>query len=638
VRYQSIYPGIDLVYYGTARALEYDFRVAPGADPSCIRLGFTGATNVTITPEGDLLLETPAGPVCEHVPVIFQESDGRRERIAGSYVLAGAQEVAFRIGSYDPKRELVIDPVILYSSYLSGSNNDIANDLRVDGSGYVYLTGSTTSPDFPTVPPSNLRGNKDMFVTKLSPDGQTIVYSTYLGQGESGGDEATSLFVDDSGNAYIAGTISKLLLLGDAHYTVVGKLNSDGSLAFLNRVSGTSGIANEQVSGIALDKTHNIYLSGWTDIDTIPLVGQFQSVPATTGSGFVLMLDPAGQNVLFSTYIGSSGMSRANGLAVDSDGYVYVTGQTSGIPTTPGAFQPNVAGDLDAYVMKIDPRRSGTAAIIYSTYLGGGELDTGNAIKVDAQGTAWVTGATKSNNSSQTPVKFPVTANAAQQHLGWTLASTAYCNGSAQVDYCPDVFIAGLTADGAALVYSTYLGGDGPDVGQALAVDPDNGRIYVTGQACNFFPVTPDATQSSSTTCAGAFLAVIDPAQQFSLVFSTLLSGSASDQGSAVARDPSGNIWVAGSTTSTNFPLVHPLMTVGGGNGPSLFVTRYALSAAPSTNPLAISLVAGKVSMTWSGGNLQEASYSTGPFQDVAGAVSPYTVSADGPSRFYRLR
>jgi len=584
VKYNGVYPGVDLIYHGNDRELEYDFVVHPGADPHRIQLTFVGADGVSIDKDGSLLLRASQYELKHRRPLVYQAIDGAKRTVPAEYQLSADNTVSFRIGNYDHNLPLVIDPVLSYSTYLSGSNADRAWDLTVDSNGSVYVTGSTSSPDFPlSNPVSGFSGSQNVFVTKLSADGSRILYSTFLGEGKGGGDVGTGIVTDGAGNAYVTGYISDPMLLGDAHRAFVAKLNPDGSVCFFNQVVNSSADADERPSEIAIDAAANIYIAGQAGA-TIPIVNGFQDQGDYFGRGFVVVMDPTGQKILYSTYIGTS-TTKANGIAVDQNGYVYVTGNTSGLATTPNAVQAQRGGDDDAFVVKIDPRQSGAASLLYATYLGGSDWDAGNAITVDASGIAVVTGETKSNYAVNN-AGFPVTPDAYQSDLALHNYADTHCYGTFEVAFCSDAFLAVLSPDGTQLWYSTYLGGSGPDSGRAITLDTF-GRVQITGQACGFFPTTSNATQSTAGSCGTAFLATFDlsqgPAGQ--LAFSTFLGGTGGDSGQGIGCDPQGNIYVAGWTQSADFPLVNPAMSIGGGNAPSVFVAKFSFGVGAQAQP-----------------------------------------------------
>ncbi len=414
VQYENIYPGIDLVYYGNQRQLEYDFVVAPGADPKKIVLGFKGAEKLQIDAEGNLVLHAAGADLRQHKPIIYQQIDGVRHEIAGGYVRKGANRVGFQVAAYDASRPLVIDPTLSYSTFLGGGGSDMAWRVAADSDGNAYVTGQTTSFDFPTTSGAfqTVHGfDNDVFVTKLNPSGSALAYSTYLGGNNV--DAGNGIAVDANGNAYVTGFTSS------------------------------------------------------TDFPTTP--GAFRAV---SGGGFVTKLDPAGSSLVYSTYLNAP----IGAIAVDAQGNAYVTG-TAGtdFQTTPGAFQPALAGSFDAFVAKLNPPGSG---LVYSTYLGGTNEDHGKGIAVNAAGNAYVTGYTSSSN-------FPTTPDAFQPAL-------ADQPGLVDVE---DVFVTILNTAGSAPVYSTYLGGAVGDTGQGIAVDAANNAYVTGGTASSNFPTTPGVFQ-----------------------------------------------------------------------------------------------------------------------------------------------
>jgi len=354
VHYREVYPGIDLVHYGNQRQLEYDFVVAPGADPNKIVLGFQGAERLEIDAEGELVLHAAGGAIRQRVPVVYQDVDGVRTKIEGHYVLKDAHRVGFQVAAYDQSRPLVIDPTLVYSTYLGGSGFDEGNGIAVDAVGAAYVTGSTQSADFTagctppcTVLDPTLDGGGDAFVTKIDPTGSKLVYSTYLGG--SGNDRGFGIAVDAAGAAYVTGFTTS------ADFT-----------------------ASCTTPCMVLDAT----LGGGFD-------------------GFVTKLDPTGSKLLYSTYLGGSGFDEGSRIAVDAAGAAYVTGDTQSTDFTAGCTPPctvldaTLDGGRDAFVTKIDPTGS---KLLYSTYLGGSGSDAGRGIAVDGAGAAYVTGDTNSTD------------------------------------------------------------------------------------------------------------------------------------------------------------------------------------------------------------------------------------------------
>jgi len=554
VHYRDVYPGIDLLYYGNQRELEYDFVVAPGADPQQIVLGFEGAEELTIDDQGALVLHTIAGKLRQRRPIVYQRIEGARHEIAGSYVLKSANRVAFQVAAYDRTQPLVIDPALSYATYLGGAGDDGALALAVDDDGNAYVTGWTASVNFPTTAgASQTTSNasdffRDIFVAKLDPSGAALVYCTYLGG--SGDDFANGIAVDNFGNVYLTGSTTSVsfpitaqafqpTFAGTFLDAFVTKLNRTGSALVYSTYLGGSGI--DEGRAIAVDAHGNAYIAGNTTSGSngstsFPVTpGAVQPTIRSSGDGFVAKLNPAGSALVYSTYLGGSGGTQAWGIAVDALSNAYVTGSTSSIdfPTTAGAFQSAFAGGggffRDAFVTKLDPYGS---ALVYSTYLGGSGDDLSSGIAVDAHGNAYVTGYTNSSN-------FPTTPRAVQ------LASAG---GPF------DAFVTKLNSLGSALVYSTYLGGGDYDIGYGIAVDA-GGKAYVTGRTLSSnFPTTPCAAQSTfGGGLFDAFVAKLDRSGT-RLLYSTYLGGGDADAGTGIAVDASDNIYVAGYTTSTNFP------------------------------------------------------------------------------------
>ena len=502
VQYRRVYPGIDLVYYGNRGQLEYDFVVAPGSDPGAIRLAIDGASP-KIDSGGDLVLRTGDGEVRFHQAVAYQrDAQGRRLDVAAHYVVQKeARSIAFRIAAYDHALPLIIDPTLTYSTYLGGSQGDVGYGIAVDSSGNSYIAGQTCSTNFPTGAPYQAAnaGQCDAFVTKLNSAGTALVYSTYLGG--SGGDQASGIAIDSSGNAYV------------------------------------TGITNS------------------TDFPVT--AGSFQ--PAYGGGDaddFVTELNASGSALVYSSYLGGTGTEGAGGIAVDRNGNAYLTGETDSVdfPVSFAAFQPFYAGNKDAFVTKVN---AGGASLGYSSYLGSDGGDAGTAIAVDNLGSAFVTGSTFSDDSS-----FPVANTTAQAACGGYKA-----NGTPPVPpNCPpyilgtaftDAFITKVSPDGSSLVYSTYLGGSGNDVGTGIAVD-SLGAAYVTGWTVSSdfrLPINGQAFQPALAGGVDAFVAKLDP-QAAQFVYSTYLGGSGQDQGTAIAVDLNGVAYVTGGTTSSNFPTV----------------------------------------------------------------------------------
>jgi beta-propeller repeat-containing protein/HYDIN/CFA65/VesB family protein len=576
VKWRDIYPGIDLVYYGSRRHLESDFIVSPGANPSAIRLEIQGGKRIELDSKGTLVLEAQGGEIRLHKPVVYQWSgntgsgamDGRsRHFIEAHYVLRGSKRVGFDLAPYNPAEPLVIDPLLSYSTYLGGQGADLASAIVIDSAGNAYVTGYTLSTDFPTTAgalqtiPAGGASYGDAFVTKLNSTGSSVVYSTYLGG--SNDDLSTGIAVDSNGSAYVTGYTRSsnfpttpgsfrarlgggtcgqspsVFPCGDAF---VAKLSPGGNALVYSTYLG--GGQDDWGFGIATDSSTNAYVTGYTESTDFPTTsGAFE---ATSSGGicgadpcpeaFVTKLNANGSALIYSTYLGGMG-GRGYAIAVDGSGSAYVTGSTdsTSFPTTPGALQTVAGQNGDGFVVKLKPDGSGPT---YSTYLGGMGGDLGTALALDSAGNAYVAGATDSFD-------FPTTAGAFQT------ACRSCANG------LHDAFVTKLNAAGSALLYSTFLGGKGDDLAYAIAVD-SAGNAYVAGRTLSSdFPTSSPFQSACGGGCSGglsdAFVTRINAAGS-GLIYSTFLGGSGNDAAYGIALDSSANAYVTGSTGSGNFP------------------------------------------------------------------------------------
>lgn len=550
VRFDGVYPGVDVVYYGNQGRLEYDFVVAPGADPARIRLGLEGARRLSIDGSGSLVIAVPGGELRLEAPVAYQDTPSGRRAVACAYELDGAS-VAFALGDFDSTLPLVIDPVLAYSTYLGGSLDDAGRDIAIDSAGNAYVTGETVSNDFPTqgailTDPSLFRF--DAFVTKINAAGTALVYSTYLGGDEYDG--GTGIAVDAAGNAYVSGYTNssdyptvlayQLANAGGNFDAFVTRINAAGSSITYSTYLGGTG--DDRAEDVAVDAAGLIYLVGSSNSTDFPTAGGLQAEPGDANfDAFVSQINPASgpAGLPFSSYLGGSLADFGRGIALGATGQVFVTGDTlsANFPTTPNAFQPAAPSAVNAFVSRISFPASGPVVLAYSTYLGSSGDDVGRRIAADAAGHAYVIGTTSSTT-------FP-TLNAFQLEGG---------DGAGN-----DAFVARLntTATGAAsLVYGTYLGGTGQDEGTSIAIDAA-GSVYVTGvTASTNFP-TKDALQTDPGDSApDAFVAKLNTAANgpASLVYSTYLGGAGNDAGQGIAAGPGGAVYVTGYTGSNNFP------------------------------------------------------------------------------------
>jgi len=544
VRFAPVYSGVELIFYGTTEGqLEFDFVVAPGADPGRIRLAFEGASHLELGADGNLDIRVGDRRLRLLKPHVYQEGEepaGRPSSVAGHYVALPHNQFGFELGPYDPSRKVILDPVLSYSTYLGGDLADHSLAIAVDADRNTYLTGFTLSAAFPTTPGSfdpapdaTSTSDIEAFVTKLNATGTALVYSTYL-----------------------------------------------------------SGSGDDLAFGIAVDRDGNAYVTGRTTSPNFPTANAFQ--PAYNGNfdAFVTKLDPQGSGLVYSTYLGAWSTDIGSGIAVDRNGNAYVTGWTFStgpngpdylgrvfppFPTTAGAFQPACAplasdplmcsGGSEAFVTKLTFDGSGLA---YSTFLGGGATlggafsgnDRGIAIALDASRNAYVGGVTES-------IDFP-TFNAAQSAFG---------GGNS------DAFVTKLDATGSAVSYSTYLGGSGFDgtrtfsdsiAREAVGIGVDFlGSAIVTGLTSSTdFPTSADALQAAPGSFTDGFVTKLAPLGS-TRIFSTYLGGSGDDEPRGLAVDPYGNAYVTGRTASNNFPVAEALDAIR--NGSDAFVTKIRL-------------------------------------------------------------
>jgi uncharacterized protein (TIGR03437 family) len=615
VKFSGVYPGIDVVYHGSGNRLEHDFVVAPGADPSQIRLSFAGASDVTVTPDGALEMEVNGRKLAWLKPALYQsDAKGKPSRaVEGRYKTEPDGAVRFEVGSYDRNKPLTIDPVLAYATYFGGSASESATRVAVDAGGNSYFTGGTTDISFGVSANAFKAGSAfpagDAIVVKLSADGKTVLYTTHFGG--TGADVGLGIALDASSNIYVTGMtwssdfpvstgaiqtkIATGTFGGNNRMCFVSKLNNAGTaLQYSTYLGGSDG--DTTCTGIGVDSTGNAYVSGATYANNYPTVNAFQPKYTSTGmmpfDAFVSKVSPDGTKLLYSTYLGGSGTSGATAIAVDAAGNAYVTGATTSrdFPVTAGAYQTTYAGaggqrisiisSGDAFVTKMDT----TGKLLYSTFLGGSKDDIGIGIAIDAAGNAYVAGSTMSPN-------FPTVSPYQSSYKG-SAGDINYTSG--------DGFVAKLNPQGSALIFSTYLGGSKDDRASAIGLDP-SGNIFVAGNTFSSdFPVTPDAKQptfggenaNDSYRTGDAFFTQLSPAG--ALVSSTYFGGSGTDFAAGLAVDSQGSIVVVGGTDSSNlFTTAGALQTkFGGATGDYLpagdaFIIKFSAAAAVPTNSIA---------------------------------------------------
>jgi hypothetical protein len=602
VRRSNAYPGIDLVYYGNGQRLEYDFVVRPGSDPSAIAIRFNGQKSLRLADDGSVEIAGEHGSMQLRKPVIFQQEQSRRVPVEGAFILAANGEIRLKLGSYDRRKTLVIDPVLSYSTYLAGSAGSAGTGIAVDAAGSAYATGYTTSSDFPTTSGAfeTSASTTVAYVSKFNAAGTALVYSTFLGGSSYA--LATAIAIDASHSAYIVGETAatdfpttcgafQTTNNAGARAAFAAKLSVDGSsLIYATYLTGSSAAGYTNPLALALDGSGNAYIAGATTASDYPVThGSFQQVNNAAALGlpnaFVTKLNSAGTGLVYSTYLGgSSSLSTAgdvaNGIAVDSAGHAFVAGGTTSndFPVTPGAFQStshSVAHTfVTGFVTEFDTSGS---TLVYSTYLGGSSADYVNAIAIDSSGNAYVAGSAQSSD-------FPLTSGAFE---GSDYASFVV-GGIAG-------FVTKLNSGGASLGYSTLIMGSyfaSPDLMiSALAVD-SSGRAYFGGLAgIPGFPATADALPMPSAEFETGYVMKLNAAGS-ALDYSSMLAGSNGPEGHysqvlAVAVDPAGSAYFTGQTYESDFPTTAGALqtTDPAPNIISAFVSKFALAGELNEMP-----------------------------------------------------
>ena len=560
VIYPEVYPGIDLVFHSAGRDFEYDFILQPGRNPQVIAVGFVGVNQLKIGAEGNLELSTAAGAVCQKKPVAYQVKGGQRYSVDAAYVIKGQSSVGFRLGPYDPSLPLVIDPVLSFSVFQGGTGLDQAYGIAVDAAGNSYVTGTTESVNFPlqsqgVAYPNDNR--KNAFVMKLNPQGTTILYSTYLGGNAD--DEGLAITVDSTGQAVVAGYTDSTNFPTANPYSGT---NSGGREGFVTRLSATGntlaystylgGSGSDLAFGVALDGPGNIYVAGSTTSTSFPTANPYQASLVGMRDAFVTKFNPSGSSLLYSTYLGGGADDVSYGIAVDTSGSAYVAGitQSTNFPTV-NAMQSTYEGGTDVFVTKLNPSGS---TLAYSTYLGAGFFEDCFSVAVDEQGSAYVAGSTES-------ATFPVTSP-------YQITKRAGA----------DAFVTKLTPSGRTRVYSTFLGGNGEDRANAIAVDRMGNATIVGYTLSSDFP-TAEPVQGTYGGSQDAFVTRLN-ASGIGLLYSTYLGGTGSDTASAVTVGAAGDAHVAGTTLSSDLAVTSGSPAYRGAG--DAFVTKVSDSSAPA--------------------------------------------------------
>lgn len=582
VIYSEVYEGVDVKFYGNNRLLEYDIIVKPGAEPSMVRLSYDGIEGLKVTESGDLYITMKEGGIIQKKPYVYQEIEGKRVEIDSRFKIIkeeGRFAYGFEVASYSKEHSLVIDPVLVYSTYLGGSGNDYSLDVAVDTAGNAYVIGWTESSDFPMQNPYQgaYAGNRDVYVAKFNAAGSALIFSTYLGG--SNDEYGRKIALDNSGNVYITGgtwspnfpTLNPYqgANAGESD-AFVSKLSASGSLLYSTYLGGS---LFEWGLGVAVypNVPDKVYITGSNKSSNFPTtLGAFDTSCGSDGTcngvteGFVAKFDTSqtgASSLIYSTFLGGSGDDFGRNLVADASGNAYVAGGTNSTDfPLMNPLQGSNSGDYDLFVAKVNPTGS---SLVYSTYIGGSGFDRSKGIAIDSAGNIYVTGNTASSN-------FPV-QNAYQGSYGGGTPAGADTG---------DGFLIKLNAAGSALLYSTYLGGSDNDSGWGIGVD-NMGNAYITGWtwSTNFPVVNP--VQAANAGSSDAIIVKIDTTQSGagSMVYSTYLGGIGGDWGYGMALDSAGNVYLVGETQSTSFPTKNPFQASHAGGTADVFVTKIAVAA-----------------------------------------------------------
>ncbi len=553
IKVSGAYPGIDVIYYGNQNKLEYDYVVSPGADPSKIQMAVEGVSHLRITKTGDLALVTPAGEIIEQKPTAYQTLGGVRKIVQAKFHVSGRNHVSFDLGEYDRSAQLTIDPVLIYSSFLGGTDDDYGNSVAADLSGNMYMAGTTYSTQ---------TGDADVLARKFSADGTTALYTADFGG--SGDDFGNGIAIDANGYAYIGGRTNS----GDfptanafqnqnygANNAFVVGLDPAGKVTFSTYLGGSN---DDRGYGVAVDTQGSVYLTGYTTSNDFPTnTGAFQRTRQGGTDAFVAKFGPDGTAV-YSTFLGGGSDDAAYGIAVDNNGNAYVTGETfsNSFPQANAPYQHSRHGGQEGFVTELNNDGSG---LIFSTFIGGAGDDVGNGIALDPSGNIYVVGTTTSDSDFSIPNRS---------------FNTGY-NGGAS-----DIFVAKYTTSGQSLAWTTFLGSHGTDDGSAIAVD-SRGNVYVAGDTdSDQYPVTRDAFQSSRGGGFDAVLSVLDTNGQ-NLTYSTFYGGRGDDSASSVAVDPFNQVYLTGSTASGDlFVNSGAYQNSPGGGNSDAFLAKLSVSGS----------------------------------------------------------
>jgi hypothetical protein len=573
VRYSQVYPGVDLVFHPYGSQLEHDFVVAPGIDPSQISLAVKGASSVNLESDGSLAIRAGQAEIRQSKPVAYQQIDGKRVEVAASYRLGGDREVSFELGEYDTSKELVIDPVLKFASYLGGTlRTSPASVVAERGTGILWVAGTTNSTDFPAVGDAirdiSTMGNGDIYVARIDPSKpgpEALLYAAFVGG--TGSDEARSMVIDFEGNAVIAGTTTS----GD--FPIVGSYDSaieSGRDAFVCKIdprrAGNAALVyttflggdnDDFANAVTTDPLGRIIVTGYTVSENFPRTAN--AIQTNRQSGyelFISRIDPnVGTNGLeYSTYYGGSATDIANAVAVDARGLIYVAGSTSSsnFPISDTTYRSTYSNAGDMFIIRVDTTKAGIPGIDYGTYIGGSGIDSAQAMYLDAQGNVTVAGYTTSTD-------MPIAGNATQTRNG----------GNA------DIYLARLNLATSTITFATYLGGSASDLAYGMNVDAE-GRIHLAGYTYSTnLPVTRNALQSRIGGGYDAFVASLNPALPAaeSLLYFSYWGAGGNENGLSVAADGSCNVTLVGSTTTRKLNVTPNAFQLEGTGFPDTFIS-----------------------------------------------------------------
>ena len=598
VRYRNVYPGIDLVYYGNHRRLEYDFEILPGADPGRIQFEIRGGSQVKQDKSGNLVLNTASGDLRFQTPVVYQQSSGRRVPAEGRFVVEDSTHVGFQVSHYDPSKPLVIDPVLVYSTYLGGSGDDLVTGIAVDSTGSPYVAGYTDSPDFPLAALGSLPANANhAFIAKLNPSGSNLIYVDYIGGSDQ--DYGLALALDSNKNVFVTGSTTSSDFptvkpyqgqLPGPYSGFLTKVSADGSALLYSTYLG--GNTFDQPAGVAIDSLGQAHVAGFTESTNFPVANAYQATAkANQGNlfgtyGFVTTFSADGSTLIYSTYLagntnvilscGSTSCwpapySAVSALALDANGNSYVAGTTNtyNFPATSGAYLTANTAPQDSGIGFLS-KLSSTGALDYSTYFYG---SSGNpvgiaALAVDGTGAAYVTGSTQSDGT------FPVT-------------STSICDPGVYGFACSYAFVTKFDPAGASLLYSTFLGPNNFASPQSISVDT-SGNAYIAAATSSGLLQTSTAIEPY-TGLTDVLIVEIDPAASTQL-FATYLGGSSNDSPGGMVVDASGNIYTGGTTNSSDFPVTQGAFQVQPAGGTDGFISKIGTGSGPSVSLLPAAL------------------------------------------------